>query len=94
VVIDEVQRMPQLFPILRVLMDRSDQPGQFLLLGSASPSLLRQCSESLLGGIETIEMGGFDLSELLIKDSSSFDSIANLLWLRGGFPRSFIANND
>ncbi|MCY7308669.1 MAG: AAA family ATPase, partial [Rhodoferax sp.] len=54
VVIDEVQRQPGLFPLLRVLLDRSDAPGQYLLLGSASPALLRQAGESLLGRVETI----------------------------------------
>ncbi len=65
VVIDEVQRQPELFPLLRVLMDRSDAPGQYLLLGSASPSLARQAGESLLGRVETVEVGGFDLQEVI-----------------------------
>ncbi len=94
VVIDEIQRMPQLFPILRVLMDRSNQFGQFLLLGSASPALFRQSGESLLGRIETVEMSGFDLSELMLAGDTPFDTISNMLWLRGGFPRSFLASND
>ena len=64
IVIDEVQRAPELFPVLRVLIDRAMQPGQFLLLGSASPNLLRQTSESLLGRIEVIEVTGFDLDEV------------------------------
>jgi hypothetical protein len=55
IVIDEVQRHPGLFPVLRVLIDRSDAPGQFLLLGSASPALLRQAGEPLLGRAETVE---------------------------------------
>jgi hypothetical protein len=62
VVMDEVQRQPTLFPLLRLLMDRSDAPGQYLLLGSASPNLARQAGESLLGRIETIEVCGFDLA--------------------------------
>jgi uncharacterized protein len=98
VVIDEVQRMPHLFPMLRVLMDRSNAPGQFLLLGSASPALQRQAGESLLGRIETIEIGGFDLSELAANASSdqpaSVDALANKLWLLGGFPRSFLAKTE
>src|SRR5690349_6243897 len=66
VVIDEVQRQPDLFPLLRVLMDRSDAAGQYLLLGSASPSLARQAGESLLGRVETIEVAGFDLQEVTL----------------------------
>ncbi len=87
VVIDEVQRSPDLFPMLRVLIDRSDQPGQYLLLGSASPVMLRQASESLLGRVEVIEVGGFDLAELQAE-------AANRLWLRGGFPRAYLAETD
>ncbi|MFT4101649.1 MAG: ATP-binding protein [Burkholderiaceae bacterium] len=87
IVIDEVQRAPELFPILRVLIDRSNQPGQFLLLGSASPQLLRQASESLLGRIEVIEITPFDLAEV---GSDQMDR----LWLRGGFPPAFLARND
>jgi len=66
VVLDEVQRRPDLFPLLRVLMDRSDAPGQFLLLGSASPDLARQAGESLLGRVEVVEVGGLDLSEVAL----------------------------
>ncbi len=87
VVIDETQRMPEIFPILRVLADREDQPAKFLILGSASPELSRQTSESLAGRIEIIEMSGFALHE------TGFDSWEKL-WLRGGFPRSFLAAND
>ena len=102
VVIDEVQRRPGLFPALRVLLDRSNAPGQFLLLGSASPALLRQAGESLLGRVETIEVTGFDLQEAAIGGTfggrfggtpdgtpdGSFDAqAAARLWLRGGFPR-------
>ena len=86
VVIDEVQRKPDLFPQLRVLIDRSHSNGQYLLLGSAAPSLLRQAGESLLGRIETISVHGFDLAEV--------PQNQNVLWVRGGFPRSFLANND
>ncbi|MEO6624584.1 MAG: ATP-binding protein [Burkholderiaceae bacterium] len=93
VVIDEVQRQPGLFPLLRVLLDRSDAPGQYLLLGSASPSLLRQAGESLLGRVETIEVGGFDLDEIGIPGHYS-DAAAIQLWLRGGFPRSYLAATD
>lgn len=87
VVIDEIQRMPELFPILRVLADREDEPARFLLLGSASPALLRASSESLAGRIEVIEIGGFVLEE-------TGAASADALWLRGGFPRSFLAASD
>ena len=87
IVIDEVQLAPGLFPVLRVLIDRSPANGQFLLLGSASPTLLRQAGESLLGRVEVIEVGGFDLSEVTPARQSD-------LWLRGGYPRSFLAAGD
>src|SRR3989338_1986608 len=87
VVIDEVQQRPELFPVLRVILDRKPLPAKFLILGSASPDLLRQSSESLAGRLELIEMGGFDLSEVGQKKASQ-------LWLRGGFPLSFLAKND
>lgn len=87
VVIDEVQHAPELFQVLRVLIDRDDRPGQFLLLGSASPALLRQTSESLLGRVELIEIGGFDLQEVGIAATTR-------LWLRGGFPPAFTAASD
>jgi predicted AAA+ superfamily ATPase len=87
VVIDEVQRSPELFPILRVLIDRSNRPGQYLLLGSAGPQLLRQAGESLLGRVEVIEVTPFNLSEV---GAGSL----NRLWLRGGFPPAFLAVDD
>jgi predicted AAA+ superfamily ATPase len=87
VVIDEIQRRAELFPILRVLADRKPLPARFLILGSASPDLLRQSSESLAGRVEVITMGGFDLSEVGFEASSK-------LWLRGGFPDSFTAANE
>ncbi len=87
VVIDEVQRRPDLFPILRVLLDRKPLPAKFLILGSASPDLLRQSSESLAGRLEIIELDGFGLAEVGPK-------MASRLWLRGGFPLSFLANKD
>lgn len=87
VVIDEIQRMPELFPVLRVLADREGTPARFLLLGSASPALLRASSESLAGRIEVIEVGGFVLEE------TGADT-ADALWQRGGFPRSFLAETD
>jgi uncharacterized protein len=87
VVIDEVQRRPDLFPILRVLADRTPSPARFLILGSASGDLMRQTSESLAGRLERIEIGGFSLSEL------GFDAEQDL-WLRGGFPLSYLARTE
>jgi predicted AAA+ superfamily ATPase len=87
VVIDEVQHAPELFRVLRVLIDRDNRPGQYLLLGSASPALLRQTSETLLGRVEVIEIAGFDLREVGVRDASR-------LWLRGGFPPAYTAAND
>lgn len=87
VVVDEAQRAPGLFPVLRVLADRDGQPATFLILGSASPELSRQASESLAGRVEIVEMGGFDLSEIEAADHRR-------LWIRGGFPRSFLARTD
>lgn len=94
VVIDEVQLKPGLFPLLRVLMDRSDTPGQYLLLGSASPALLRQAGESLLGRVETVEVGGFDLGEISAHEGGYNNDAATRLWLRGGFPRAYLAATD
>jgi uncharacterized protein len=87
VIIDEVQRRPDLFPLLRVLIDRPRARARFLLLGSASPEIVRGTSESLAGRIEFVRMGGFSLGEL------GPDAQAGL-WLRGGFPRSFLAASD
>jgi uncharacterized protein len=87
IVIDEVQRRPNLFPVLRVLVDRKKNPAQFLILGSASGDLLRQTSESLAGRMERIVMAGFNLNELGRESE-------NKLWLRGGFPRSYLADSD
>jgi uncharacterized protein len=87
VVIDEVQLAPNLFPVLRVLMDNKPENGQFLILGSASPRLLQQSSESLLGRIEVIEVTGFHLSEV---GTDNLDT----LWLRGGYPNAYLASNE
>lgn len=86
VVLDEVQRRPNLFPALRVLADRPRTPARFLLLGSASPALLQQSSETLAGRVAHYELSGFDLSEVGPAD-------ADRLWVRGGFPRSFAARS-
>jgi len=87
VVIDEVQRRPDLFPILRVLSDRTPLPTRFLILGSASPALLKQSSESLAGRAEMISMRGFGLEELGPEAQARH-------WLRGGFPLSYLARSD
>ncbi len=87
IVIDEVHRHPDLFPILRVLLDRKPIRARFLILGSASPELLRQSSETLAGRIAIVEMAGFTLEELSRPD-------INRLWLRGGFPRSYLARTE
>jgi predicted AAA+ superfamily ATPase len=90
VVIDEVQHAPDLFKVLRVLIDRADRistPGQYLLLGSASPALLRQAGESLAGRLEVVEVAGFDLQEVGAAHQG-------VLWHRGGYPLSFLAASD
>lgn len=87
IVIDEVQRVPELFTVLRVLADRPRKPARFLILGSASPNLLRQSSESLAGRIAYHELEGFSIDEV-------GDRQMNRLWLRGGFPQSFLANTN
>jgi predicted AAA+ superfamily ATPase len=87
VVLDEIQRRPELFPTLRVLADRPERPARFLVLGSASPALLRQSSETLAGRIATFELDGFDINEVGPKRAES-------LWLRGGFPKSFLAGSE
>jgi len=87
VIIDEVQRRPDLFELLRVLVDRPDNAARFLLLGSASLQLVRGVSESLAGRIGFVDLTGFDLRETG-PDSQS------MLWVRGGFPRSFLARDD
>jgi predicted AAA+ superfamily ATPase len=87
VVIDEVQHRPDLFQVLRVLADRSPVRARFLILGSASPELLRQSSESLAGRIETIAVSGFSLEEV---GAAALDRH----WQRGGFPLSFLARTN
>lgn len=87
VVIDEIQARPELFPTLRVLVDRTDRPARFLVLGSAAPAFLRQSSESLAGRIAYHELPGFDLAEVGAHEWQR-------RWLRGGFPLSFTADRD
>jgi hypothetical protein len=86
VILDEVQRRPELFPVLRVLADRKPRPARFLVLGSASPDLLRQSSETLAGRIAYYELPGLSLAEVGIGKLGP-------LWLRGGFPVSFLARS-
>jgi hypothetical protein len=87
VVLDEIQRRPDLFPVLRVLADRRPVRTRFLVLGSASGDLLRQSSESLAGRLEIVEIGGFGLDE-------TGRQAAERLWRRGGFPRAFLARSE
>jgi hypothetical protein len=87
VIIDEIQRQPELFTSLRPLADRPRTPARFLILGSASPELVRGASESLAGRLGFVDLGPFDLREV-------GNAKLNRLWLRGGFPRSFLARTD
>lgn len=87
VVIDEIQRRPDVFPLLRVLADRRPLPARFLLLGSASPDLVRHSSETLAGRLETVALGGLRLADVGARSTSRH-------WLRGGFPPSFIGRSE
>lgn len=88
VILDEVQRVPTLFPVLRSIVDQNRHPGRFILLGSASPELIRDTSESLAGRVAFFELSPFTLEEV--------DGVSNYqtLWLRGGFPESFLAPEE
>lgn len=87
VVIDEIQRRPDLFELLRVLVDRPEHPARFLILGSASPHLVKGISESLAGRVGFVDLFGFNIEEVGENHSTN-------LWVRGGFPRSFLAIDD
>ena len=87
VCLDEIQRVPDVFQVLRGLYDETGAPGQYLVLGSASPDLLRQSSETLAGRIAYLELAPFTETEVGAKHQDS-------LWFRGGFPRSFLAPSD
>jgi uncharacterized protein len=89
VILDEIQRKPELFPILRAIIDADRRDGRFLLLGSASPDLIRHSSESLAGRIIYHELSTFSIGEI----KSTTENIRRL-WYRGGFPRSFLADSD
>lgn len=86
VIIDEIQRTPDLFPVLRVLADRSSET-KYLILGSASRDLIKQSSESLAGRISYLEIGGFSLRHVGV-------NALEKLWVRGGFPRSFLSSSE
>lgn len=87
VIIDEIQRLPALFPLLRALVDQNRINGRFLILGSASPQLIKQASESLAGRVIYHELAPFSVFE------TGFEK-TNRLWLRGGYPESFLAKSD
>ena len=89
VVLDEIQRRPELFSVLRALIDENRHPGRFLLLGSASPQLLKQASESLAGRISFHELSPFDVSEVQPTHAE-----LPRFWLRGGFPLSWLAESE
>ncbi len=89
VVLDEIQRVPELFPVLRALVDADRRPGRFLLLGSASPDLLRRSVETLAGRIRYLELAPFTLDEVGRTQENMLR-----LWLRGGFPGSYLADSD
>lgn len=87
VIIDEVQRMPYLFPVLRALVDKNRAAGRFLILGSASPDMIKQASESLAGRVIYHELTPFTLNEI------GYENV-NRLWLRGGYPNSYLSQDD
>ncbi len=87
VILDEIQRIPELFPLLRVLADEPDSPRKFLILGSASPELVQKSSESLAGRVGFINLTGFKLHETGVENLEK-------LWQRGGFPRSYLAPDE
>ncbi len=98
VILDEVQRQPELFALLRSLVDErireGEKAGHFLVLGSASQDLLRQSSESLAGRIAYLELKPFSLMELMEHGGATADDTCAQAWLRGGFPLSYLANSD
>lgn len=93
VCLDEIQRAPDLFAVLRSVIDARRRPGRFLILGSASRDLLRQASESLAGRIAFHELAPFSCAEVIREADTGFHPLAKL-WLRGGFPRSYLAHGD
>ncbi|MFH1739090.1 MAG: ATP-binding protein, partial [bacterium] len=89
VILDEIQRKPELFPVIRALVDSERRSGRFLILGSASPDLIRKSSESLAGRIIYLEMSPFSLAEI-----GSNEEGVRKLWRRGGYPDSFLAGSE
>jgi len=87
VVMDEIQLLPEIFSVLRVLVDRPGHAARYLILGSASPQIIKKVSETLAGRIEFVDMAGFNLAEIMPEERDR-------LWLRGGFPRSFLAESE
>jgi predicted AAA+ superfamily ATPase len=87
VILDEIQTMPELFTVLRVMVDKPESSSRYLILGSASPNIVKNVSETMAGRVEFIELSGFDLLE-------TGEDAWRKLWLRGGFPRSFLARTD
>jgi hypothetical protein len=87
VIMDEIQLLPELFNVLRVLSDRPATTTRFLILGSASPHIVRNVSETLAGRVEFVELSGFDLDEV---GTAAWKD----LWIRGGFPRSFLSESE
>jgi predicted AAA+ superfamily ATPase len=87
VVLDEIHQRPDLLPLLRVLADRQPVPCRFLLLGSASPDLMKKSSETLAGRVHFVDMTGFTLAETGVERQTE-------LWVRGGFPKSFLAGDE
>jgi len=87
VILDEIQLIPEMFPVLRVLVDRPENKAHYLILGSASPAIIKIASETLAGRVEFIELSGFDLREAGEKNWE-------ILWLRGGYPRSYLADSE
>lgn len=92
VVLDEVQLRPDLFPVLRALVDAQRTLGRFLILGSAAPALIQHSSETLAGRIEFLELAPLNLAEVAVKEASP--NVAQTLWSRGGFPDSYLARSD
>jgi len=89
IIVDEIQRMPGLFPVIRALVDQNRVPGRFLILGSSSPDLLKQASESLAGRIIYHE-----LSPLCLEETGYEEGVIRSLWLKGGYPESYLAGCD
>lgn len=92
VILDEVQLRPDLFPVLRALVDAQRRPGRFLILGSAAPALIQHSSESLAGRIEFLELAPLSLQE--VAGQANDANAAQALWSRGGFPDSYLARSD